>query len=310
MRAVVDVPFSHGTLAVSSSRPDAFSAEDIAVLQELAAVLSEGFRRMADLGELTEARAQLMQSEKLAALGSLVAGVAHEINTPVGAVHSMHDTLVRAVAKLKEMIEKDFPENYKEHRGLQRALKIIEDANRVIDTGTQRVTTIVRSLRNFARMDQGELKEVDIHAGLEDTLTLVYHDIKNRLELVRNYGQIPRVCCCPGRLNQVFLNILNNAQQAIEGRGTITITTSLQGEAVHVAIQDTGAGIKAENLEKIFEPGFTTKSEGRGTGLGLSICRRIMEDHGGRIEVASEVGAGTTFTVMLPLRGCPEAEKT
>jgi len=220
----------------------------------------------------------------------------------------MHDTLVRAVEKLKDTIEKDFPGDIQEHRGLQAALKIIEDCNKVIENGTQRVTTIVRSLRNFARLDETELKEVDLHQGLEDTLMLVYHDIKNRIEVVRNYGEIPRVRCYPSRLNQVFLNILTNAQQAIEGKGKITITTFCQEEEVRVAISDTGSGIPAEDLEKIFEPGFTTKEVDRGTGLGLSICCQIMQDHHGRIEVESEVGKGSTFTVVLPLDLRPEEE--
>ena len=254
--------------------------------------------------ELRESETRLMQAEKMAALGSLMAGIAHEINTPVGAIHSMHDTLVRAVKKLKETIEKDFQEDYKEHRGLQRALKIIQDSNRVIETGTGRVTTIVRSLRNFARLDQAEVKEIDIHQGLEDSLMLVHHDIKNRIEMVKNYGEIPPLCCYPGRLNQVFLNILNNAQQAIEGKGTITVATSLQGNEIRVAIQDTGKGISEENQKKIFEPGFTTKAVGAGTGLGLSICHQIVQDHKGRIEVESKMGEGTTFTVVLPLDAC------
>jgi PAS domain S-box-containing protein len=301
IRAVVDVPFSHGTLAVNSLVADGFSERDLEVFQELATVLSEGFRRMEDLQQLVDAHAQLVQAEKMASLGNLVAGIAHEINTPVGAIHSMHDTLVRAVEKLTEAIEQDFPESYHEHRGLQRALQIIQDSNRVIESGTTRVTTIVKSLRNFARLDEVELVQVDLHEGLEDTLTIVNHDIKNRIEVVKNYGDIPRVFCYPSRLNQVFLNILNNARQAIDGKGTISITTSQVGEEVHVEIGDSGTGIAPEHLEKIFEPTFTTKIAGEGTGLGLSICRQIVEEHKGRIEVESEVGQGTMFRVVIPL---------
>jgi len=298
---VVDVPFSHGTLALNSLQPNAFTDEHIAVLKEMCAALSEGFRRMESLRDLEDTQSQLMRSEKMAALGNLMAGIAHEINTPVGAVHSMHDTLIRAVEKLKATIERDFPDDVLKNRGLQAALKVIADSNKVIETGTRRVTTIVRSLRNFARMDDAEKKRVDLHEGLEDTLMLVYHDIKNRIELVRNYGEVPPICCYPSRLNQVFLNILTNAQQAIEGKGKITITTSCAGGDVRVAIADTGVGIPEENLQRIFEAGMTTKEVGKGTGLGLSICQRIMEEHGGRIEVESVVGEGATCTVGLPL---------
>lgn len=303
IRSVVDVPFACGTLAVNSLEPEAFADADLEFLREVAEVLSDGFRRLDDLRQLHETQIQLVQAEKMAALGNLVAGIAHEINTPVGAIHSMHDTLVRAVDKLKQVIEEDFPEDARVHQGLQKALKIIGESNRVIESGTQRVTTIVRSLRNFARLDEDERKEVDLHAGLEDTLMLVFHDIKNRIEIERDYGELPLVPCYPGRLNQVFLNILNNAQQAIEGKGTIRVRTRVVGAEVRVEIADSGSGIAAEQLKRIFEPGFTTKGVGLGTGLGLSICWKIVEEHGGRIEVESEVGEGTVFAVVLPLGG-------
>ena len=167
--------------------------------------------------ELRSTQARLVQSEKMAALGSLVAGIAHEINTPVGAIHSMHDTLVRAVEKLRSTIEEHYPESSGDGSPLARVLKVIDESNKVIESGSQRVTTIVRSLRNFARLDQAELKEANLHEGLDDSLMLIHHDIKNRVEVVRDYGEgIPPVTCYPGRLNQVFLNLLNNAQQAIE----------------------------------------------------------------------------------------------
>lgn len=437
VRSVLDIPFSHGTLALNSTAPNAFSDADVALLQEVADVLSTGFQRVDDLRrlalsearyrtlletpdfivllldtsgnyvyvtprvkdwlgiepqafyidrkageeivhdddvatvsdafhrgvagetsenlefrwrdadgeyrwasesvypirgedgavhtvqiviqditrlkrlieereranrEVLETQARLVQSEKMAALGNLVAGIAHEINTPVGAIHSMHDTLVRAVDKLKQTIEESYPECCQEGNPLARALKVIEDSNRVIETGSQRVTTIVRSLRNFARLDEAELKEADLHEGLDDSLMLIHHDVKNRVEIVREYGAIPPVTCYPGRLNQVFLNVLNNAQQAIEGSGTITVTTSQVGDDVHVAIRDSGIGIPEEQISRIFDPGFTTKGVGVGTGLGLSICYQIIQDHGGRIDVDSEVGQGSTFTIVVPIQ--------
>lgn len=249
---------------------------------------------------LRETQVRLIQSEKMAALGNLVAGIAHEINTPVGAINSMHDTLVRAVDKLKEALETSFPRECRENRVLQSSLKVISDANRVIATGTERVTEIVRSLRSFARLDEAEMKEADLHEGIDNTLMLVHHDLKNRVEVVKAYGDIPQIVCFPSRLNQVLLNILVNASQAIDGEGKITIRTYLRDEKVHVAIQDTGGGISEEDLQKVFDPGFTTKGVGVGTGLGLSICYQIIQDHKGEIRVESRVGEGTTFTVIVP----------
>ncbi|MFH1570523.1 MAG: ATP-binding protein [Gemmatimonadota bacterium] len=315
VRAVLDVPFSRGTLAVNSVEPEAFSDADVAAVQELAEVLSEGYRRMEDIArlkravteleaanrELLQTQNRLVRSEKMAALGSLVAGIAHEINTPVGAIRSMHETLMRAVERLKGTLEVELPEACAHDQSLQKALKIIGDSNRVIETGAERVATIVRSLRNFARLDDACLEEADLHEGLDDSLLLIHHDVKNRIEVVREYGQIPRLKCYPGRLNQVFLNILNNAQQAIEGKGCIAVRTWRDGDWVRVAISDTGSGIAADRLGKIFDPGYTTKGVGVGTGLGLSICYQIMQDHHGRIEVASEVGKGSTFTVVVPV---------
>jgi PAS domain S-box-containing protein len=250
---------------------------------------------------LRETQAQLVQSEKMASLGNLVAGIAHEINTPVGAIHSMHDTLARAVERLQTLLDAQFPKALQENRELQGILKIISDASRVIETGSERVTDIVRSLRSFARLDEAEMKRVDLHEGIEDTLTLIHHDLKNRIRVVKNYGDIPPIVCYPSRLNQVFLNLLVNAKQAIRGAGEITVTTLQKDDRVHISFRDTGAGIPEGNLSRIFDPGFTTKGVGVGTGLGLSICYRIVQDHKGEIRVESRVGEGSTFTVILPV---------
>jgi signal transduction histidine kinase len=250
--------------------------------------------------ELKQTQSQLVQSEKMASLGMLVAGIAHEINTPIGAIGSMHNTLVRGMDKLKDSLGScDIADC--DVQKIQPFLEVIDGANKVIETGAERVTTIVRRLRSFARLDEAELKEVDLHEGLEDTLTLIHHEIKNRIEVVRQYGTIPPVTCYPGRLNQVFLNLLNNARQAIEGEGTITITTRVEDNNVEVGVRDDGKGIAPEALARVFDPGFTTKGVGVGTGLGLSICYQIIKDHRGDLKVASEVGKGTVFTIVLPL---------
>ncbi|UCE36564.1 MAG: PAS domain-containing protein [Thermoplasmata archaeon] len=250
--------------------------------------------------ELKEKQAQLIQSSKMAALGSLVAGVAHEINTPVGAINSMHNTLMKAFERLKAEMEKSLQKTHREHKNINKSLKIIEDADRVIQSGTQRVIDIVRRLRSFARLDQAELKNADINEGLEDTLTIVHHEIKHNIKVIRNYGDIQKISCFPGRLNQVFLNLLINAKQAIKNNGEITVTSYSKNNKVYVEIKDNGEGIPEKNINKIFDPGFTTRGVGVGTGLGLSICYQIMQDHLGEILVESEAGKGTTFTLVLP----------
>ncbi|HSF16265.1 MAG TPA: PAS domain S-box protein [Vicinamibacteria bacterium] len=251
--------------------------------------------------ELRQTQAQLVQSEKMASLGSLVAGIAHEINTPVGAMTSMHDTLLRAIEKLKQALRSKDEEAFESDAKLKAIFDIIDNSNQVIRSGAGRVGEIVRRLRSFARLDEAELKKVDIHEGLEDTLTLVHHEIKHHIEVVRKYGTVPHISVFPSRLNQVFLNVINNARQAIRDKGTITITTGVEDGMAFIAIHDDGCGIPKEHLGKVFDPGFTTKGVGVGTGLGLSICYQIIQDHHGRIDVESEVGRGTTFTIRIPL---------
>ena len=251
--------------------------------------------------EVQEKQAQLVQSSKMASLGSLVAGVAHEINTPVGAINSMYSTLMKAVENLKAELEQRLKGTPEKYRKIDESLKIVEDANRVIQSGTDRVVDIVRRLRSFARLDEAELKEADIHEGLEDTLTIVHHELKHNVTVIKNYGDVPKISCFPGRLNQVFLNLLINAKQSIKGKGEITISTYTKDNKVCIEIKDSGEGIPEENLRKVFDPGFTTRGVGVGTGLGLSICYQIIQDHHGEILVKSEVGKGTTFTVVLPM---------
>ena len=250
--------------------------------------------------ELREKQTQLVQAEKMASLGMLVAGIAHEINTPIGAVNSVHNTLVRSTQKLKQLLERDFPELFADNRRLKTILKAIDDANQVIESGTSRVTTIVRRLKSFARLDEAELKSVDIHEGLEDTLTIIHHELKHKVKVVKRYGELPAIPCYPGPLNQVFLNLFINANQAIADTGEVTVTTWADDARIYVEIRDSGSGISPEIVKRIFDPGFTTKGVGVGTGLGLSICYQIMQDHRGEIRVESEMGKGSAFTVVLP----------
>lgn len=252
--------------------------------------------------ELKDTQTQLVQSEKMASLGMLVAGVAHEINTPVGAIRSMYDTLIRTVEKLKTTLNTMYVRKSDEHQKVNTLFKIIEDATWVIASGTERVTNIVRRLKSFARLDEAEFEKVDIHEGLEDTLIIVQHELKHKAVVERNFGDVPPISCNPSQLNQVYLNLLINAVQAIKDKGTITITTLQKNDNVHIQIKDTGLGIPKEALNRIFDPGYTTKGVGVGTGLGLSICYRIVKDHHGEIIVESEIDKGTTVTVILPIK--------
>ena len=252
--------------------------------------------------DLRDSQAQLVQQEKMAALGRLVAGVAHEMNTPIGTVTSNADILSRSLEKLRGILtDESCPEAVRANNSLTKVLKVLDDISRINGMACDRIIAIVGSLRNFARLDEADFKRADLHEGLESTLTLVHHEMKRRAKLVKDYGDIPSIRCHPNQINQVFMNLLVNASQAIEEHGEITIRTRREGDIVSVQISDTGVGIPPENLASIFDPGFTTKGVGVGTGLGLSICFKIMQDHGGTIDVRSEVGKGSTFTLRLPI---------
>ena len=245
------------------------------------------------------AAAQLLQSEKMASLGLLSAGLAHEINTPLGAIHSNNDTIARCIEKIKRLLEAE-AETAENRRGALDLVRILEDLCQNTVLATERLIGIVGSLKNFTRLDEAERKKADIHEGLESTLTLVQHELKGRIGVTKKYGKIPQVECYPNSLNQVFMNLIVNAAQAIPDQGTITIETSRQGDFVRVSISDDGVGIPPENLAKVFDPGFTTKGVGVGTGLGLSICYKIIQQHRGKIAVESQNGT-TTFTIDLPI---------
>jgi signal transduction histidine kinase len=238
--------------------------------------------------------AETIQSERMASLGLLVAGVAHEINTPMGAIHSNNDIMARAVGKLREQLGPSSDEE------VGRLLNIVDDICRNNEAATKRIMTIVRRLKNFARLDEAERKKVNIHEGIESTLTLLQHQLKNRIHLVKQFGDVPDIECFPNQLNQVFMNILVNASQAIQDRGEIRVRTWKEDDTVKIAISDTGDGIPPEHLPKIFDPGFTTKDVGVGTGLGLSICYNIVREHHGTIQAESST-QGTTFTINLPI---------
>ena len=273
---------------------------EIPVPQDLVEQVSEEIRKTKEY--LQTMHGQLIQCEKMATLGQLMAGISHEVSTPIASINSNVDLLSRSFGKIRKILSSEnIPKDLSEAQQIMRALNILENLNKSNKTACDRVLQIVQSLRSFARVDTSELHEADIGEVLENALVLVHHETKRRIKVVREYGDIPKCTCFPNSMNSVFVNMLMNAAQAIEGEGQITIKTFRSGDSVKVKFADTGRGIPPENLDKLFEPGFTTKSPDEGTGLGLAICKQIMEEHHGKIEVESEVGRGTTFTVTLPI---------
>lgn len=254
------------------------------------------------LSQLKKMQHQLIMQEKMASLGNLVAGVAHEVNNPIGAVKSSAHVLNRCIDKIHSSLtnSKSIEEIRNDDR-FQKALSLLQENNQVISTASNRVSEIVLSLKNFARLDEADLQKADIHEGIDTTLTLVDHELKNRVEVIREYGNIPKINCYPNQLNQVFMNMFVNAAHAIKDKGFLKIKTSSKNEHVQIEVSDNGRGISAVHLEKIFDPGFTTKGRGIGTGLGLSISYNIVKKHNGDIKVESEVEKGTTFTIVLPV---------
>ena len=247
--------------------------------------------------ELGDAQAQLVQSEKMASLGQLVAGVAHELNNPIGFVHANLQLLEEQTRKIAEAAPGS-PEAQRAREAMQKLLARSRE-------GTARVKKIVEDLRTFSRVDQAELQEIDLHDGIERTLSLMEPRLKDGITVVKQYGDLPPVRCYAGQLNQVFMNLLMNACDAMPGGGTITIRTARADHGVRLDFSDTGPGIPPEIRSRIFDPFFTTKAVGKGTGLGLSISHGIVERHGGRIGVESAMGEGTTFSIELPLDAAP-----
>jgi signal transduction histidine kinase len=267
------------------------------------------------LENLKLAQSQLVQSEKMASIGQLVAGIAHEINNPVTFISAGVDSLWTNLEEVRQVLDiyhRITPENcgeklkevesMKERIDYKQAIREINELITSIKNGTDRTTQIVNGLRTFSRLDEDVLKFADLHDGLDSTLILLRNKYKNRIEINREYDNLPQVECYPGQLNQVFMNILSNAIDAIEETGTIAIATEQSNGKITIRIRDDGKGIPEAIREKIFDPFYTTKEVGSGTGLGLSISHGIIQKHNGNIKVISEVGEGSEFIITIPVR--------
>ena len=262
--------------------------------------------------ELKEAQTKLVHSAKMTSLGQLVAGVAHELNNPIGFIFSNTSYLKEYTEKLFTIIDQA-EANKEDFANIKKNMDyefIKMDLPRLIKScqeGAQRTKDIVLGLRNFSRLEEAQLKEIDLREALETTLELLQGEIKNRIQINKQFEPIPKIFCYASQINQVLMNILSNAIQSINGTGQIWISTlpikasnNTVGK-VQISIQDSGAGMSADVLEKIFEPFFTTKGVGQGTGLGLSISYGIIQNHGGEIQVRSQKGIGTEFTIVIPI---------
>jgi signal transduction histidine kinase len=265
---------------------------------------------------LSEAHDQLLQSEKMASIGQLAAGVAHEINNPIGFVNSNMGTLRHYVGTLLSVVDAYGQAVQKAAPGSALAAEI-EAIGRKADIGylkediadlvsesmdgLKRVKDIVQSLKDFSHVGQTDWQYADVHGGLDTTLNIVANEIKYKATVEKHYGKLPEIKCLASQLNQVFMNLLVNAAQAIQSRGVIRIATGTKDDWVWIKISDNGCGIAQENLKRVFEPFFTTKPVGSGTGLGLSLSYSIISKHGGRIEVVSKPDVGTSFTIRLPI---------
>jgi signal transduction histidine kinase len=254
-----------------------------------------------------------MQSERMASIGQLAAGVAHEINNPVGFVNSNLGSLHTYVTNLMRLlatyqqVQGELPATAQQQiSALKKELDYefmcddITELLRESADGLKRVTRIVQDLKNFSHVDEIEYQLADLEDGLESTLRVVWNEVKYKAEVVKEFVGLPQVRCHPFQINQVFMNLLVNASQALQDKGRIVISTGFDERQVWIRVQDSGKGIAPEHLPKIFDPFFTTKPVGQGTGLGLSLSYDIVKKHNGHIEVNSEVGKGTIFTVYLP----------
>jgi signal transduction histidine kinase len=261
------------------------------------------------LDELKQTQAQLVQSEKMAALGKLVAGVVHEINTPIGTIHSNTDVITRATNNVVDALEQNKSlDELRNDKRFQNSIEALRKNAQTTQTASQRISGIITSLKSFIRLDGSKLQETNLHEALESILVLMEYEFKGKITVVKQYGDIPLITCNAAEINQVFMNLLRNAAAAIKLKGTITIKTLLSEGKVLVEINDDGAGIQPDQVKKLFEPTFTKRDTRVKAGLGLFISHNIVRKHRGEIKVKSKAGKGSTFTVVLPIKAEKQPE--
>ncbi len=253
------------------------------------------------LEELKATQAQLVQSEKMAALGSLVAAIAHEINSPLGAIQSSSDVALRCADRIEAAMESHpSAEDLKSEPALRSSLRALRENGQAAASAVARIGRIVRSLKSFAHTDQADYQKIDLRQSLDDTLALLEPEFRGRIEVVRNYGDIPMLFCYPAELNQVFMNLLRNSSEAIESSGRITLTARCDDHFVFLEVADTGRGITPAQIPRLFNPSFSREGRRMKAAIGLFTCLNIVQKHGGEIRAESEAGYGARFTVVLP----------
>jgi signal transduction histidine kinase len=253
------------------------------------------------LDELKQIQAHLIQSEKMAALGKLAAGLIHEVNNPIGAMNSAIDVSNRSVNKIIEILSKNqSTKDIQDNRSFRMSVEVLQNSNLVTIKASKRITKILKSLSSFVQLDKSTLQKIDLHEVLENILTMFNHELINRITVIKKYEDIPIITCHEAELNQVFLNLLRNAIQSITGKGKITIRTFMENNNVCIQITDTGIGIPLEQIQNLFVPAFSKKEKRVKAGMGLFISLNIVKKHHGQIKVDSKVGKGSSFTIILP----------
>ena len=275
-------------------------------LEETVEVRTQELRKALD--DVRQQQVQLIQSEKMAALGQMVAGVAHEINTPLGYVRGNIETVRESLPLIRELVNAQASSEsaqrdealrrWPPEEGFDELGALLSDA----DYGIEQIADLVMSLKNFSRVDRTQNDLFNVNDGLDTALNIAHNQLKYRVTVQKDYGDVPAISCAPSQINQVFLNLLTNAAQAIDGDGVIDLRTRSSGNEIEIEIRDSGCGMDPQTQAHIFEPFFTTKPVGQGTGLGLSIVYQIISDHGGRISVESAPGEGSTFRINLPCK--------
>jgi len=308
VRSILEVPMLSknqlmGFLGFHKGRSEKeWSEEDIRLLKLASEIITHALERRRAEIELEKTQAHLIQTEKMAIIGKLTAGLAHEVNNPVGAILSAVDNSGRSYKKINDMLAtaREIDE-IRESKSFQKALKILNQNNQVISAASRRVVNLVTSLKNFASLDQAKYKKVKINEVINDTLMLIGHGLDGKINVQKEFGNVPEILGNPGELNQVFLTVLTNAIQAISEKGTIRIHTCIDKKDLKIEISDDGKGISPEKLDKIFDFNFTTKESRVGFSMGLFSAYQIIQNHKGSLDVKSEEGKGTSVSIFLPI---------